>query len=370
MSLADSPSPSPKGRGDRNPKKTTGMNTSAHHLSHANRWHIILPAIVLLCAGCRRPVEETLTGPTMGTQFTVKVVRHPGAVELAILEKEIQAELDRVDALMSTYRADSELSRFNAFDRTEWFPVSAATAEVVATAIDIGRLSGGAFDVTVGPLVNLWGFGPSKEPAERVPSPEEIEEAKNRTGLDHIEVRLSPPAVRKDLPGVSIDLSGVAKGFAVDQVAGLLERRGLENYMVEVGGEVRTKGQNLQGRPWQIGIESPVAGVRSLQRVVGLGDDAMATSGDYRNYFEADGVRYSHMIDPRTGRPIAHRLASVTVLDRYCTRADAWATALMVLGPEEGYALAEKEDLPVLLVIKSDAGFVEKATPKFEKLLQ
>jgi len=150
----------------------------------------------------------------------------------------------------------------------------------------------------------------------------------------------------------------------VDQVAGLLERRGVENYMVEVGGEVRTKGRNLQGRPWQIGIESPVVGVRSLQRVVGLEDAAMATSGDYRNYFEVRGVRYSHMLDPRTGRPIAHPL------DSSCMRADALATALLVLGPEEGYALAEKEDLPALLVIKSDDGFVEKATPEFEKLLQ
>jgi len=346
------------------------MKTPARHLSHANRWRIIVPTVVLLCVGCRRPVEETLTGPTMGTQYTVKVVRRPDAVDVATLEKEVQAELDRVDALMSTYRADSELSRFNVFDHTDWFPVSPATAEVVEAAIDIGRRSGGAFDVTVGPLVNLWGFGPSKGPAQRVPSPEEIDEAKSRTGLHHIEVRTDPPAVRKHLPGVYVDLSGVAKGFAVDQVAGLLERRGLENYMVEVGGEVRAKGENLQGRPWQIGIESPVAGVRSLQRVVGLGDKAMATSGDYRNYFEADGVRYSHMIDPRTGRPIAHRLASVTVLDPSCMRADAWATALTVLGPEEGYALAEKEDLPVLLVVKGDNEFVEKATPEFEKLLE
>jgi len=329
-----------------------------------------VPVLVLLLAGCRRPVENAFTGATMGTQYSVKVVGSPGGVDVATLEKDIQAALDRVDALMSTYRSDSELSRFNAFDRTDWFPVSAATAEVVEAAVDVGRLSSGAFDVTVGPLVNLWGFGPKKGPAERVPSPAEIEEAKNQTGLHHLEVRLDPPAMRKDLPGVYVDLSGVAKGFAVDQVAGLLERRGVENYMVEVGGEVRTKGRNLQGRPWQIGIESPVVGVRSLQRVVGLEDAAMATSGDYRNYFEVRGVRYSHMLDPRTGRPIAHPLASVSVLDSSCMRADALATALLVLGPEEGYALAEKEDLPALLVIKSDDGFVEKATPEFEKLLQ
>ncbi|MFH1922848.1 MAG: FAD:protein FMN transferase [Planctomycetota bacterium] len=306
----------------------------------------------------------------MGTWFTVKVVQLPDSVDTETLKREIDAELARIDALMSTYRPDSELSRLNRFDQSGWFAVSPETAAVIDEAVKVGRLTGGAFDVTVAPLVNLWNFGPEKRTANHVPSPAEIEEAKARIGFENIEVRLTPPGVRKKRGDLSIDLSGIAKGFAVDQVADHLERRGIRNYMVDVGGEVKARGRNPSGKPWQIAIESPVTDTREIHKVLGLDGLAVATSGDYRNYFEQEGVRYCHILDPRSGRPIAHKLASVSVLGPSCTRADAWATALMVLGPEEGYNLAVEEELAALLLVKTDSSFVEKATPRFEEVLQ
>jgi thiamine biosynthesis lipoprotein len=306
----------------------------------------------------------------MGTWFTVKIVDPPPGVSPETLEEETCARLRRIEKLMSTYDPDSELSRLNRFDQPEWFDVSPETAAVVDEALRVGRLTEGAFDVTVGPLVSLWNFGPVRRTTDRVPPPEEIEEVRRRTGLEKLEVRLSPPAVRKQRQDVSIDLSGIAKGFAVDEIAGLLERSGVENYMVDVGGEVKARGHNPKGRPWQIAVESPVVEKREIYKVIPLDRLAVATSGDYRNYFEQDGIRYAHLLDPRSGRPITHQLASVSVLGPSCMRADALATGLMVLGPEAGYNLAVREELAALLLIKSETGFVERMTPQFEQMIE
>ena len=324
------------------------------------------------CGPASRELGEltTFSGQTMGTWFTVKIVDPPPAVSTAALQEEIGARLRQINAWMSTYDPDSELSRLNRFDQPEWFEVSAETAAVADEALRVGRLTEGAFDVTVGPLVSLWNFGPVRRTTDRVPPPDEIDEVMARTGLTKVEVRLSPPAVRKQHGDVSIDLSGIAKGFAVDEIAGLLERSGVEHYMVDVGGEVKARGRNPEGKPWQIGIETPVAGKRGIQKVIPLDRLAVATSGDYRNYFEQDGVRYAHIIDPRCGRPITHKLASVSVLDPCCMRADALATGLMVLGPEAGYNLAKREKLPVLFLVKSETGFVERMTPQFEQVIE
>ena len=269
--------------------------------------------------------------------------------------------------LMSTYRSDSELSRLNRFDEPDWFGVSADTAAVIDEALQVGRLSGGAFDVTVSPLVNLWNFGPVKRTEDRVPSAAEIEDVMARVGFEKVEVRFSPPAVRKERDDLSIDLSGIAKGFAVDQVAKHLEQDKIQDYMVDVGGEVKARGRNPKGNAWRIGIETPTSGKRDVQRVISLDGLAVATSGDYRNYFEQDGVRYCHLIDPRSGRPIGHKLASVSVVGPDCARADSLATALMVLGPDDGYNLAVEEDLAALFLVKTEDGFVEKTTPRFKK---
>ena len=342
------------------------------------RKHPLLAAVLCLAvsiAGCSTPAPSdlpqltTFSGPVMGTRFTVKVVGLPESMDVETLGREIGQQLLEVDALMSTYRADSELSRFNRSDQTDWFDVSPDTAAVIGQAGRIAVLTGGAFDVTMGPVINLWSFGPDEAEA-RVPQPEQLERAAARTGYQKVEVRTSPPALKKSRADLSIDLSGIAKGFAVDKIAELLQSRGIDNYMVEVGGEIRANGHNREGHPWRIAVESPLPGVRKIHRTLGLNDSGMATSGDYRDYFEKDGVRYCHIIDPRTARPITHKLASASVLAPSCMRADALATGLMVLGPEEGYKLAIREGLAVLFIIKDDTGFIEKMTPEFKAMIE
>ena len=226
--------------------------------------------------------------------------------------------------------------------------------------MEVSRRTGGAFDPTVGPLVRLWNFGPGRHAMDQTPSDEAIDAALAKVGYQKIETRLSPAAIKKADPQMELDLSGIAKGYAVDRVAELLNRLNVENYMVEVGGEVRTHGVNPDGQPWRIAIEKPDAEGRSIQQVIELADEAMATSGDYRNYFEVDGVRYSHLLDPTTGRPIRHRLASVSVRTPTCMEADALATGMIVLGPEKAEELAAKEGLDVTLLVREGTGFTEK----------
>jgi len=238
---------------------------------------------------------------------------------------------------------------------------------VVQAALDVSRTTDGALDVTVGPLVNLWSFGPeSREPA--VPSPAAIAERLAAVGWSRLEVRLDPPALRKRSGELEVDLSAIAKGHGVDVLAGLLEARGCLDYLVEIGGEVRVRGHRADGAPWTIGIEAPDTGARRVAEVLTPGDAAVATSGDYRNFFEAGGKRYSHTIDPRTGRPIEHGPAAVTVVADTCTLADAMATALMVLGPEAGRALAVREGLATLFFVRRNGGLERLTTPAFDAL--
>ena len=218
--------------------------------------------------------------------------------------------------------------------------------------------------MTVGPLVNLWGFGPVPR-GDTIPSDTEIREALQKVGYTKIHTQISPPAIKKDRPDIQIDLSAIAKGYAVDQVADYLDRSRVLDYLVEIGGELRAKGKNAEGTAWRVGIEKPVPNKRAVHQVLHLRDQAMATSGDYRNYFEKNGQRFSHTINPRTGRPITHNLASVTVINPSSMRADAMATALMVLGPEVGYELAERQKLAALFILRDSDGFQERATPKF-----
>ncbi len=213
-------------------------------------------------------------------------------------------------------------------------------------------------------MVNLWGFGPEYQ-ANKIPDDEEIKEKKALTGYKKLSVKLSPPAVKKDIPEIYCDLSAIAKGFGVDKITMLLDSIKIENYMVEIGGEVRTKGKTQQNKLWRIGIEAPDSPT-DIQRIIVISDNSMATSGDYRNYYEKDGVRYSHTIDPLIGSPIAHKLASVTVIDKSSMIADGMATAINVLGPEEGYKFALREGLPVFMIVREKQGFVEKMTPEFK----
>ncbi len=331
---------------------------------------VVCAFLLLLNRGPRWPSSTgdglvVVSGATMGTYYRVTLAAPSQPLDQAKLQEQIESRLEEINAQMSTYRDDSEISRFNRQATTEWFPVSAATASVVAEAIEIYHLSQGAFDVTVGPLVNLWGFGTSKG-KQTVPAAESVEARIEQTGSDHLEVRSDPPALRKDLPELRVDLSGIAKGFAVDALAESLDERQVDHYLVDIGGEMRAKGwKSPENAPWKIGIENPSAEEKGIYDVIPLHNQSIATSGDYRNFFEANGERYSHEIDPKTGRPVDHGLASVSVLHPSCMRADAWATALMVLGPERGPDLAENLNLTTYFVVHSNGGFVHQETGGF-----
>ncbi len=325
----------------------------------------LLPFLFLLCACTPEPEVWRFDGATMGTTWHVTLVDPPAGLARESAAAGIDAALERVNAQMSTYRADSEVSRFNRAAPGEWFAVSADTAEVVATALAVHERSAGAFDITVGPLVDLWGFGAGSKRRARVPAPDEVAAVAARVGSAALRVRAEPPALFKAADR-EIDLSAIAKGYGVDRAALWLEGNGVANYMVEVGGEVRTRGRNPQGRKWRIGIEAP----ELLQQgraitAVALSGESVATSGDYRNYFEAGGRRYSHTIDPATARPVEHALASVTVVAADCKTADALATAIDVLGPDQGLAFAERENLPVYLLVRAGAGFESRHSPAF-----
>lgn len=297
-----------------------------------------------------------LSGPTMGTKFSIKIFDPPELNEDAAFL--VDRLLRTVNDQMSTYLENSEISRFNRSASTDWFPVCTELATVVAFSQVVAEKTDGAFDVTVGPLVNAWNFGP--DPAERVvPDAEVIEKLRESVGFNKLSVRVDPPALKKSVPGLEIDLSAVAKGYAVDRVVQLLNELGAEDVFVEIGGEVSVSG-NKAGQWWKVGIQMPDAVTDSVLiahslNVGGGNDRSMATSGDYRNYFEVDGIRYSHTIDPRTGRPIEHPLASVTVVTETCMAADAWATALNVVGPEQSLQLAKAEGLDVLIVSRNAA---------------
>jgi thiamine biosynthesis lipoprotein len=338
---------------------------------HIAPFSIVFSCILLLGAcsdAADRKDPIVISGPTMGTAYAVKLHDATAEVDAAALKLEIDALLERINDQMSTWRPDSELSRFNSNGGTDWFPVSAATAYVIEAAEGISVLSNGAFDVTVGPVVNLWGFGPDRNKADP-PSQEQIEKAMERVGYRQLAVRASPAALRKQRPDLYVDLSAIAKGFAVDEVSRLLDERNIQSYLVEIGGELRARGSKPDGSPWKVAIEQPLSSERSVQSIVSLGDHAIATSGDYRNYMEKDGKRYSHTINPRTGRPIAHGLASVSVITASAMRADALATAIMVMGPLEGYRLAIREALAVQLIIRSGDQLQVLATPEFESYL-
>lgn len=325
--------------------------------------------LLLLLAACgeARRQEYELSGPVMGTSFSVKLVNPPAAVDREALGMAIRDRLEIIEQRFSTYRPSSELSHVNTTLTTEWIPVSVELCRVVEAAIETSRRTNGAFDVTVGPLVNLWGFGPD---GDRTAPPEELQvaEARSSVGYEKLETDCAIPALRKALPGVYIDLSAIAKGHAVDMVAALMDDRGFGNYLVEIGGELRMRGHNAEGRDWAIAIEKPSENERAVQTIMRLTDMAVATSGDYRNFFEYGGVRYSHTIDPRTGRPVTHNGASVTVIAASATEADALATGLLVLGPDDGLALAKHEGIAARYLVRGKSEIRTLSSPTFDRL--
>jgi thiamine biosynthesis lipoprotein len=325
--------------------------------------------VLLLRKPDYEPVVLEFQGETMGSTYQVKVVdpsAHPGTRQA--MERGIAGELDLVNFTMSRFDPESELYRFNLRRDTSPFAMSEAAIGVIAAARLVSERTGGAYDVTIGPLMRLWGFW-ERRPRASMPSDAEIEAARAKVGWRLFEIDEKAHTLRKIDPDVEIDLGSIAPGAAVDRLANMFEAFDYENYMVEIAGEVRCHGLRPDRTPWRIGIENPVPGAREVKEIVELADTAMSTSGDYRQFYVIDGRRLSHTIDPRKGRPIAHGLASVSVIHEECMMADAWATALDVLGPDEGYAMAERDGLAALFIAqKPDGSLYERATGAFTAL--
>jgi thiamine biosynthesis lipoprotein len=333
----------------------------------SRRSFLVMPLALAACKEGWSVLE--LAGQTMGTAYSITAVDHSNSVDKAALQAAVDQRLARVTAQMSNWEAGSEISRFNAQRTVMPFAVSPEFSRVMAAADQVHKASDGRFDVTVGPLIDAWGFG-ARGPAQR-PDEAAIEMARAASGQARM-IEVQDGALRKRDPRAEIYVSAIGKGFGVDELARAVRDFGISDFMVEIGGDLYASGLNPDGKPWQIGIESPLAHDRGVDRVIGLSGLGMATSGDYRNYFEADGQRYSHILDASTGRPVTHRTASVTVLTEDAMLADAWATAMLALGSERGLEIAQERNLAVLFLDRDGAGtdvsFTAKASARFEAL--
>lgn len=332
------------------------------------RW-LLMGSLALVLAACSEPEPEgpthtKLEGAIFGSFYDITLVGDYESDELERLREGLVEQMNRVDATMSTYKDDSELMSFNRAEPGEWVSVSDDLYRVLELSQTVAAASDGAFDITVGGLVNLWTFGPEARP-EHQPSEQELRERLNLVGYDTLELDRQERRARR-LTDTFVDLSAVAKGYAVDLLGEWLLDQGIEHFMVNLGGDMIVSGERAPGQPWRIGVEKPDSQVQQAQYVLPLSNTSVATSGDYRNYFEADGRRYSHTIDPRTGEPVNHRLASVTVVHSSNAMADAWATALMVLGTEAAQEVARAHNLKVLLISRGENDWETWQSPDFD----
>lgn len=322
-----------------------------------------------LLNACSRSLESmVLSGETMGTSYhiTIVVPSHRSIAELSPLQQLIAQELMKINQLMSTYIPDSELSLFNQLPENQWYSVSPETMTVIDYSLYLSVLSNGKFDVTVSPLISLWGFGAKGQ--TDFPSDDAILQAKQRVGWQSLVVDKDNQRIKKEKP-LSVNLSAIAKGYGVDRIALLLEEQGIHNYLVEIGGEIRVKGKNKAQQLWRIGVESPSYYQSGIQEIIQLNNKSVATSGDYRNFFERDGVRYSHTIDPETGEPVIHNIASITVLADSAMEADGLATAFMAMGEDKAIALATKHNIPVYILLYKKDAFEAIYSPSFKAYL-
>lgn len=341
------------------------------------QWLFFGITIVLVCLGWRHlfrgqaqntPGQYVLSGQTMGTTYSIRFFAHHSAAQSAELQQQVDAELLRINHILSTYDPESEISSFNRSASTNVISIGPELATVLALALDIAEKTGGAFDPTVAPLVNLWGFGPNGR-ISKPPSDKAVRDVMRHCGRQHLSFR--DAQLRKAIPTLQLDLAAIAKGYGVDTIAALLRTSGISNAVVEIGGETLAMGTKPNGAPWRIGIQKPrfdaVAG-DALAGILEITDRAVATSGDYQNFFtDARGNTYSHILDPRTGRPVGHATAAVTVIAPQCALADALATGLYVMGPEEGLALIETlPDVEALYILRNpDGTFTQRAGATF-----
>jgi thiamine biosynthesis lipoprotein len=315
------------------------------------------------------PAATVLEGKTMGTFWRVSIM-NVDARRAYELRGKIQSQLEADDQLLSTYKNDSALMRFNLSNSTSLWPVSEAMADIVTEALHIGYKTNGAMDITVGPLVNLWGFGPTKQP-EKIPDQAQIDDARARTGLQHLTVinQYGQQYLQKDIPDLFVDLSTVGEGYAADHLAALMTQEGISRYLVSVGGALVSRGLNASDKPWRVAIQKPTDTQNAVQAVVDINGHGISTSGSYRNYYELDGKRLSHVIDPQTGRPIEHNLVSVTVIAPTALEADTWDTGLMVLGPEKAKEVVRQEGLAVYMITREGETFKTWMSPQFQSFL-
>lgn len=316
---------------------------------------LLLSALIVSCSDSNSPENayQRLTGFTMGTTYHITL--RASSKKAEHLKLAIDQRLQAVNQLMSTYIDDSELSQFNHQSSTKCQPISNETLSVVKAAIEISEKTQGRFDVTLDPLIAEWGFD-KKQTNNRIPSDNKIQSLLTQVGSQKI--RLGTNCIAKEIPSLSINLSAIAKGYGVDEIARLIEGYQVADYLVEIGGETASKGLNPRNQHWTLAVESPLQ-LQRIQKIFTPNELGVATSGDYRNYFEKNGERYSHTIDPTTGRPIHHSLASVTVLHKQTMLADAYATAFMVMGCKQSLVLANELGLPIFMLVKSDKGFKE-----------
>ena len=330
---------------------------------------LILIPIGILLAACESTLERTVfDGETMGTTYRITLTTEEpvSAGVKTSLATDFDKKLIYINSLMSTYDPLSEISRFNKLGAGQCQAISAETQAVIDHSRILYAKTEGAFDPTVGPLVNLWGFGPERR-INNPPDPELVALASQKTGFHSIKQGCEAGGLLKE-KALEIDFSAIAKGFAVDYLSYWLLEEGYGNHLVEIGGEIKALGQAPSGKAWRVAIERPNQLERQLYQVVQLTNASMATSGDYRNFFVADGKRYSHTIDPRTGYPVTHQVASVTVIHPEATMADGWATALNVMGRESGMNLAETEGLAVLMLEYDGDDIVPYASEAFRAL--
>lgn len=325
---------------------------------------VVLGFLFSLLTSCGEPPPAPtlkMAGATMGTSYHITVVLPQSAVvpDAVPIQALIDTRLVEINRQMSTYIDDSEISRFNRLAVGEWLSIGAEFFHVLLLSIETSWLTGGSFDITVGPLVDAWGFGAGSKLDERgrpsLPTDSQVAELLLNTGFQHLQLDLAKIQLSKSRP-VQLNVSAIAKGYAVDQIASLLSEQGFVNYMVEIGGELRLAGHNRKGLPWRIAIEQPGSGFGEVHRAIAVSDKAVATSGDYRNFYELDGNRYAHTINPLNGRPVPQALASVTVVAEEAALADAYATAIGVLGPKAGLKLAEQQGLAIYLLLPKVEG--------------
>ncbi|PTT29211.1 FAD:protein FMN transferase [Pseudomonas sp. HMWF021] len=307
---------------------------------------------------------ESFGGPTMGSTYSIKYVRHASLPEPVQVQLEVEKILSDVDRQMSTYRSDSDIERFNALPSNSCQTMPAAVLELVRVGEQLSEQSEGSYDLTVEPLMNLWGFGPQGR-EEKIPSPAALAATLQRVGYRHLHI--DGDRLCKDAP-VEVDFNSIAAGYAVDTIAARLESMGIHDYLAEATGELKAKGKKLDGSAWRVALEEPRDDQQVAERVINVDGYGVSTSGDYRNYFLQDGRRYSHTFDARSGAPVLHNLASVTVIHPSALMADGLSTLLLILGPERAWDYAEKHHIGAFFVIRADTGFVIRTSAAFERL--